>query len=258
MLAIRLHPLGIWPTAPASKSSTGSTTTPDTCCTCTAYRRVAGPDVVAELHHHHSALRPARLNTDRQRIGLHLTIHPRPQRLRTPTSRPGYHPEKRPSRPPSNPRQRSNASTKPSNAGSHHDPDPPPWPPCKTCSTTSPSSTTPNAATAPCRRAPHPHRPTTPAPKPHPPNTTNGHFRIRHDTVDQFGKLTLRHGSRLHHLGIGATHAAHPRTDPGHHHHRHRHQQNRPPRPRAATTSTPTKNYWRNQNKNPGRWPGNL
>jgi hypothetical protein len=33
------------------------------------------------------------------------------------------------------------------------------------------------------------------------------HFRIRHDTVDQFGKLTLRHASRLHHLGIGRAHA---------------------------------------------------
>lgn len=36
------------------------------------------------------------------------------------------------------------------------------------------------------------------------------HFRIRHDTVDQFGKLTLRHGSRLHHLGIGRRHAGTP------------------------------------------------
>jgi hypothetical protein len=37
--------------------------------------------------------------------------------------------------------------------------------------------------------------------------TTTHIFRIRHGTVDQFGKLTLRHGSRLHHLGIGRTHA---------------------------------------------------
>jgi transposase InsO family protein len=33
------------------------------------------------------------------------------------------------------------------------------------------------------------------------------HFRIRHDTVDQFGKLTLRYASRLRHLGIGRAHA---------------------------------------------------
>ena len=81
------------------------------------------------------------------------------------------------------------------------------------------------------------------------------HFRIRHDTVDQFGKLTLRHGSRLHHLGIGRTHAHTPVLI-------------------LVTTNTvtvisktsyqliashhidPDHNYWRNQNKYPGRWPG--
>ena len=29
------------------------------------------------------------------------------------------------------------------------------------------------------------------------------HFRVRRDTVDADGKLTLRHNSRLHHIGIG-------------------------------------------------------
>ena len=29
------------------------------------------------------------------------------------------------------------------------------------------------------------------------------HFRVRKDRVDRDGKLTLRHGSRLHHIGIG-------------------------------------------------------
>lgn len=82
-------------------------------------------------------------------------------------------------------------------------------------------------------------------------------FRIRHDTVDQFGKLTLRHGSQLHHLGVGRTHAHTPVLI-------------------LVTTDTvtvisktgyqliashhidPDRNYWRNQQKNPGRWPGNL
>jgi transposase InsO family protein len=32
-------------------------------------------------------------------------------------------------------------------------------------------------------------------------------WRIRHDTVDNEGKVTLRHGSRLHHIGIGRRHA---------------------------------------------------
>jgi transposase InsO family protein len=44
-------------------------------------------------------------------------------------------------------------------------------------------------------------------PKAHPSGQATAHFRTRHDTVDQFGKLTLRHGSRLHHLGIGITNA---------------------------------------------------
>ena len=33
------------------------------------------------------------------------------------------------------------------------------------------------------------------------------HWRVRHDTVDTNGKLTLRHASRLHHIGIGRRHA---------------------------------------------------
>jgi transposase InsO family protein len=32
-------------------------------------------------------------------------------------------------------------------------------------------------------------------------------WRVRHDTVDTYGKLTLRHNSRLHHIGIGRRHA---------------------------------------------------
>jgi transposase InsO family protein len=92
-------------------------------------------------------------------------------------------------------------------------------------------------------------------PKAHPHGQPSAHFRIRHDTVDQFGKLTLRHGSRLHHLGIGATHAhtpvlilvaAHTVTvisKTGHH-------------VLSSHHIDPDKNYWRNQQKTPGRWPG--
>jgi transposase InsO family protein len=36
------------------------------------------------------------------------------------------------------------------------------------------------------------------------------HGRVRHDVVDTFGKLTLRHNSRLHHIGIGRRHAGRP------------------------------------------------
>jgi transposase InsO family protein len=32
------------------------------------------------------------------------------------------------------------------------------------------------------------------------------HFRVRHDKVDQSGRVSLRHNSRLHHIGIGRAH----------------------------------------------------
>jgi hypothetical protein len=38
------------------------------------------------------------------------------------------------------------------------------------------------------------------------------HWRIRHDTVDNWGKVTLRHQGRLHHIGIGLAHARTPIT----------------------------------------------
>jgi hypothetical protein len=33
------------------------------------------------------------------------------------------------------------------------------------------------------------------------------HHRIRHDRVDKTGSVTIRHNGRLHHVGIGRTHA---------------------------------------------------
>ena len=36
---------------------------------------------------------------------------------------------------------------------------------------------------------------------------TDGHYRVRHDTIDTNGKLTQRYNSRLHHIGIGRRHA---------------------------------------------------
>ncbi|MCV7153518.1 hypothetical protein H7I57_20300 [Mycobacterium pyrenivorans] len=78
---------------------------------------------------------------------------------------------------------------------------------------------------------------------------------MRHDTVDQFGKLTLRQGSRLHHLGIGRRHAGTPVLI-------------------LVATSTvtvisttsytpiadhhinPDRNYWPHQQKTPAKRPG--
>jgi transposase InsO family protein len=75
-------------------------------------------------------------------------------------------------------------------------------------------------------------------------------FRIRHDTVDQFGKLTLRYASRLRHLGIGRAHAHTPvliivTTDTVTVLARPNHQ------PIANHHINPDKNYWPNQQKNP-------
>jgi transposase InsO family protein len=94
-------------------------------------------------------------------------------------------------------------------------------------------------------------------PKAHPPGLPADTFRIRHDTVDQFGKLTLRHGSRLHHLGVSRAHAQTPVlilvttktvtviSKTGYH-------------VLASHHINPDKNYWPNKHKNPGQRPGNL
>ena len=36
------------------------------------------------------------------------------------------------------------------------------------------------------------------------------HVRVRRDVVDTSGTLTLRHAGRLHHIGVGRTHARTP------------------------------------------------
>jgi len=45
-----------------------------------------------------------------------------------------------------------------------------------------------------------------PAPKPTPPATPVDGYRLRHDTIDADGKLTVRHAGRLHHVGIRRRH----------------------------------------------------
>src|SRR5215217_402377 len=57
-----------------------------------------------------------------------------------------------------------------------------------------------------------PHRSTPAAayqarPKASPNNSHDTHYRVRRDIIDHNGKVTLRHGGRLHHIGIGRTHA---------------------------------------------------
>jgi len=64
----------------------------------------------------------------------------------------------------------------------------------------------------PHRSLPHRATPATlydsmPKALPRPTKDPDTHERIRHDRVDKAGSVTLRHNSRLHHIGIGRTHA---------------------------------------------------
>lgn len=64
----------------------------------------------------------------------------------------------------------------------------------------------------PHRSLPHRATPATlydsmPKALPGPTTDPQTHERIRHDRIDKTGSVTLRHNSRLHHIGIGRTHA---------------------------------------------------
>jgi transposase InsO family protein len=82
-----------------------------------------------------------------------------------------------------------------------------------------------------------------------------GHYRLRYDRLDTKGRMTLRRAGRMHHLGIGTAHA------------RKRvlafaddHQITVAELTTGEVLSThlidPAKTYWRNQMRQPGRWPG--
>jgi transposase InsO family protein len=82
-----------------------------------------------------------------------------------------------------------------------------------------------------------------------------GPFRLRYDRLDPLGKMSFRRAGRMHHLGVGSPHARKHVLALADH-----------------TTVTvieletaeilsthdidPTKTYWRNTQRPPGRWPG--
>lgn len=80
------------------------------------------------------------------------------------------------------------------------------------------------------------------------------HYRLRYDRLDPAGRMTLRRAGRMHHLGIGAAHARKRVLAFADDHH-----------VTVADLTTgevlsvhliePNKTYWRNQHKEPGRWP---
>ncbi len=83
---------------------------------------------------------------------------------------------------------------------------------------------------------------------------SQGHYRLRYDRIDTQGRMSFRRAGRMHHLGIGVAHA------------RKRvlafaddHQVTVTDLQTGEVLSRhliePEKNYWRNQNTPPGRWP---
>lgn len=81
------------------------------------------------------------------------------------------------------------------------------------------------------------------------------HYRVRRDHVGDNGKISFRRAGRMHHLGVGIAHrgapvlliaddttvtVVHQRTG----------------EIIATNTINPDKAYWRNTQKEPGRWPG--
>jgi hypothetical protein len=93
-------------------------------------------------------------------------------------------------------------------------------------------------------------------PKAHPAGRgAPGHFRLRYDTADSKGAITLRRAGRLYHLKIGAAHARRRvlaiadeqevtvvAPDTG--------------EILSAHRIEPGKGYWPNTRRDPGRWPG--
>ncbi len=59
----------------------------------------------------------------------------------------------------------------------------------------------------PHRASPHTAYITRPKATPSSDRSGDHHYRVRHDRVDKAGRITLRHNGRLHHIGIGRTHA---------------------------------------------------
>jgi transposase InsO family protein len=84
---------------------------------------------------------------------------------------------------------------------------------------------------------------------------TPGHYRLRYDRLDAKGKMTIRRAGRMHHLGIGTTHARKRVLALADDHHI-TVIELQTGEALSKHLIEPAKTYWRNQNKKPGRWPG--
>jgi len=81
-----------------------------------------------------------------------------------------------------------------------------------------------------------------------------GHYRLRYDRLDTKGKMTIRRAGRMHHLGIGTSHA-HKRVLALADDHYITVIELHTGEVLSTHLIDPAKTYWRNQNKEPGRWP---
>jgi transposase InsO family protein len=87
---------------------------------------------------------------------------------------------------------------------------------------------------------------------------TNGHaqthYRLRYDRLDPKGRMTIRRAGRMHHLGIGTAHARKRVLALADEHHITVIELQT-----GEVLSThliePDRTYWRNQQREPGRWP---
>jgi transposase InsO family protein len=80
------------------------------------------------------------------------------------------------------------------------------------------------------------------------------HYRLRYDRLDTKGKMSIRRAGRMHHLGVGASHARKRVLALADEHHitvveLHTGEV------LSLHLIQPEKTYWRNQNRQPGRWP---
>jgi len=81
-----------------------------------------------------------------------------------------------------------------------------------------------------------------------------GHYRLRYDRLDTRGKMTLRRAGRMHHLHVGTAHAR-KRVLAFADDHRVTVAELNTGEVLSVHLIEPDKTYWRNQSKQPGRWP---
>jgi transposase InsO family protein len=81
-----------------------------------------------------------------------------------------------------------------------------------------------------------------------------GHYRLRYDRLDSNGHMSLRRAGRMHHLGVGYAHARKRVLALADDHHI-TVIELETGEVLATHKIEPERAYWRNQNKEPGRWP---